>query len=311
MSWRSLGSSLSSKSSATAQQLPSRAVERHRRWSVLTDAEKDRVHTIAIAIKQSGLIMDRTHRLRTYKSVFVGTEVVTWMVSKQLAADRAEACELGQMLVAGNFVHHVSDKHEFQDQPYFYRFRFDEKTAEGPSVMNLLADTIMEGWLTIKKHRPSMRAKRMYCLLTTHGASHILYQFASDVATKVSGHIKFEQTRATIRHVGNPTAGKYSFQLSVTDANGDTVLLTATAPTWTQLERWIEMFVQIGATYLEDQHPSAVFSSSIHLFTCYNIAHRPVCLDQFRNKVRTGFFGLFSFFYILLLHFFPSFLPFL
>lgn len=71
-------------------------------------------------------IKERPFRLKTYQQCFVGSEAVDWMVS-YLDVSREEAVQIGQRLINENWIHHVVDDQEFQDEYFFYRFRWDEQ----------------------------------------------------------------------------------------------------------------------------------------------------------------------------------------
>ena len=78
---------------------------------------------------QSGVdIQDRRFGLRIYRSCFVGSEAVNWLVQNQMAS-REEAIRLGQLLVEQCIIHHVTDEHDFKDEYLFYRFFEDESQA--------------------------------------------------------------------------------------------------------------------------------------------------------------------------------------
>ncbi|MGF1523840.1 MAG: hypothetical protein ACFBSF_16100 [Leptolyngbyaceae cyanobacterium] len=71
-------------------------------------------------------IKDRQFRLKTYRQCFVGGEATDWLVS-HLKIAREEAVQIGQRLIKENWIHHVVDEQTFQDEYFFYRFRWDEQ----------------------------------------------------------------------------------------------------------------------------------------------------------------------------------------
>lgn len=71
-------------------------------------------------------IKERQFRLKAYPQCFVGKETVDWLVS-YLKISRLEAVAIGQRLIDENWIHHVVDEQPFQDDYYFYRFRWDEQ----------------------------------------------------------------------------------------------------------------------------------------------------------------------------------------
>ncbi len=71
-------------------------------------------------------IKNRRYNLRVYPNCFIGTEAVEWMISNlNLSTD--QAVQLGQRLIDEKFIHHVLDRHNFQNEYLFYRFYWDEK----------------------------------------------------------------------------------------------------------------------------------------------------------------------------------------
>ncbi len=71
------------------------------------------------------IIKDRRYKLKTYPKCFVGSEAVTWMKGN-LNLSVQQAVELGQRLIDENWIHHVVDEHDFQNEFFFYRFYWDE-----------------------------------------------------------------------------------------------------------------------------------------------------------------------------------------
>ncbi|MEM1426415.1 MAG: hypothetical protein AAGF75_07685, partial [Cyanobacteria bacterium P01_H01_bin.130] len=70
-------------------------------------------------------IRDRSFGFRTFRRCFTGTAAVRWIMRHERAT-REEAVRLGQQLLAQGVIHHVLDEHNFEDAPYFYRFRTDD-----------------------------------------------------------------------------------------------------------------------------------------------------------------------------------------
>jgi len=82
-------------------------------------------------------IKDRSYHLKNYKSCFIASELVEWLISSGEATDKKQAVELGQLLVNTDYIHHVVDEHNFEDSYLFFRFRQDEPPGyvlQGPSV---------------------------------------------------------------------------------------------------------------------------------------------------------------------------------
>ncbi|CAG0905912.1 unnamed protein product, partial [Darwinula stevensoni] len=68
------------------------------------------------------IVRDRRFRQREYTSVFLGNELVDWLVIVGLAPDRSQAVKYGRMLVRGRVIRHIESLHHFHDQPYHYEF---------------------------------------------------------------------------------------------------------------------------------------------------------------------------------------------
>ncbi len=78
---------------------------------------------IAAMMKKNGLsIQDRRYHLRTYKTCFVGSECVDWMIKNTTSTTREEAVKVVQQLIDDGVIAHVVDRKEFLDGYYFYRF---------------------------------------------------------------------------------------------------------------------------------------------------------------------------------------------
>lgn len=60
-----------------------------------------------------------------YRSCFVGSEAVTWMIKSELAANVAEAEALGDLLIDHGVFFHVTRGHMFENRMLFYRFMED------------------------------------------------------------------------------------------------------------------------------------------------------------------------------------------
>lgn len=69
------------------------------------------------------LVRDKRRRLKTYRRVFLGTELINWLILVGLAHDRLEALRYGRHLVDGRLIRHIKSEYHFHDQPYFYTFQ--------------------------------------------------------------------------------------------------------------------------------------------------------------------------------------------
>ncbi|MEL6222794.1 MAG: pleckstrin/ G-protein interacting- domain protein [Cyanobacteria bacterium J06627_8] len=70
-------------------------------------------------------IEDRTYNLTTYARCFVGTDVVLWLM-QTLHISEEDAIRIGKRLVDDQWIHHVTNEHDFENAYLFYRFRWDD-----------------------------------------------------------------------------------------------------------------------------------------------------------------------------------------
>mmetsp|Transcript_6884 Transcript_6884/g.11138 ORF Transcript_6884/g.11138 Transcript_6884/m.11138 type:complete len:623 (+) Transcript_6884:201-2069(+) len=66
---------------------------------------------------------DRTYHLQTFKSCFVGTDAVDFLIKEGVVESREDAVELCQQMLEQGLLQHVTQDHQFQDDKLFYRFR--------------------------------------------------------------------------------------------------------------------------------------------------------------------------------------------
>ncbi|KAH7027060.1 hypothetical protein BKA57DRAFT_401673, partial [Linnemannia elongata] len=85
-----------------------------------------KIQVIATAIQNplTGIkLQDRRWHLRVYNSVFLGNEVVDWLIHHFVDIDtREEATEFGKKLFDKGLFIHCLGKHHFMDGHYFYQF---------------------------------------------------------------------------------------------------------------------------------------------------------------------------------------------
>jgi pyruvate/2-oxoglutarate dehydrogenase complex dihydrolipoamide dehydrogenase (E3) component len=65
---------------------------------------------------------DRKHLIFTFKSCFVGSEAVDWLVATRRAGSREDAVRIGQAMVENGVFEHVRRDHPFRDANLFYEF---------------------------------------------------------------------------------------------------------------------------------------------------------------------------------------------
>ncbi|NOR25828.1 MAG: FAD-containing oxidoreductase [Desulforhopalus sp.] len=63
---------------------------------------------------------------KTYVNCFVGSEAVSKMIEKGLAADEDDAVRIGNVMLSSGIFHHVQRAHAFKNGHLFYRFATDE-----------------------------------------------------------------------------------------------------------------------------------------------------------------------------------------
>jgi len=71
-------------------------------------------------------IKDRYYRRNLYPACFIGAEAVEWLMQKQNCTWEV-AIALGELLIARQILHHVTDQQPFRDDYLFYRFYADEQ----------------------------------------------------------------------------------------------------------------------------------------------------------------------------------------
>ena len=76
-------------------------------------------------------IKTRRHKLMLFQRCFLGNEAVDWMVN-QVKVSREDAVTLGQKMLDKGIFQHVTNEHQFKDEPLFYRFNEDQ----GKSIWN-------------------------------------------------------------------------------------------------------------------------------------------------------------------------------
>lgn len=76
-------------------------------------------------------IKTRRYKLMLFQRCFLGTEAVDWIVN-QVKISREDAIALGQKMLDKGIFQHVTNEHQFKDEPLFYRFNEDE----GKSIWN-------------------------------------------------------------------------------------------------------------------------------------------------------------------------------
>jgi pyruvate/2-oxoglutarate dehydrogenase complex dihydrolipoamide dehydrogenase (E3) component len=67
-------------------------------------------------------IKDRTYHLKNYKTCFLGTDAVEWMLKEDVAKTADDAVLVGQQMMDDKLFYHVTRDAEFENSKKFYRF---------------------------------------------------------------------------------------------------------------------------------------------------------------------------------------------
>ena len=77
-------------------------------------------------------VRDRRYRMRTYKSCFLGSAAVAWLVDAGHAETVSGAISLGNRMIRDGLFRHVAGEHLLEDAKLFYRFEVDERAKRSP-----------------------------------------------------------------------------------------------------------------------------------------------------------------------------------
>lgn len=70
------------------------------------------------------IVKDLRFHHKFYRSVFKGSDLIDWLIKKNLADTRAKGEEIGKKLVEGQIISHVTHKRHFYDGYHLYKFSF-------------------------------------------------------------------------------------------------------------------------------------------------------------------------------------------
>jgi hypothetical protein len=95
------------------------------------------------------IIRDQTHHMKTYASVFQGSDLIDFLldegdVDSRNEDARDEGRSIGAALLNAEFIEHVFNEHEFEDKALFYRFRTDKVLQALPTAASDDAATNVE-----------------------------------------------------------------------------------------------------------------------------------------------------------------------
>eukprot|EP00051_Salpingoeca_urceolata_P009769 m.118694 g.118694 ORF g.118694 m.118694 type:complete len:672 (-) comp16438_c0_seq4:737-2752(-) len=115
---------LSSPPSASNRRRPGTAA------ALAMDRRGQDILQIAQRMHEEVSVKDRTHRLRTYKRVFVAKHAVAWLLSSGFAASTHEAVTIGDRLLQAGLIHHCVDPDQpFENSHLFFRWLDDAQPS--------------------------------------------------------------------------------------------------------------------------------------------------------------------------------------
>jgi predicted ATPase len=92
----------------------------------VSEIPRKELFSIADQLRRGVRVKSRIYRLKTYKTCFVASEAVTFMVKQNIASSREEAIDLGRRLARElHLWYHVTNDHQFSDSYLFFRFSSD------------------------------------------------------------------------------------------------------------------------------------------------------------------------------------------
>eukprot|EP00040_Diaphanoeca_grandis_P022878 m.123646 g.123646 ORF g.123646 m.123646 type:complete len:697 (+) comp29004_c0_seq4:278-2368(+) len=268
----------------------SRLLDSVKKWEALGIEKRSRILQVAAALKQSGIIKETfKRRFRKHHLVFSGSDAMEWMTKCQNLS-QSDAVQTCQLMIFGNLIRNLSDEVVFKPSKVaLYRFISDEHAQRGPSLSKIASKDIpAQGYLELKvcvRSSHTLRASKWrYCVLTKQAVKYVLYYYATDIASKPQGFIKFEsKLMFTIKHdLKNNTP---SFKVTTASIDGNQLEMTARATSFANLEEWIRYFVIAGATYIENITPRIAAMKNIYSFSERNIHNKPISFDKYRGQV--------------------------
>jgi hypothetical protein len=94
----------------------------------------DQLRTLAIEMRKSVVVKDRTYHFRTYRNCWLGCDGVAWL-TKALGSER-EAVVVGDMMINVGLFKHVVGDHMLKKEDLFYRFQCDDDELEQNPTTN-------------------------------------------------------------------------------------------------------------------------------------------------------------------------------
>eukprot|EP00049_Salpingoeca_infusionum_P014893 m.285211 g.285211 ORF g.285211 m.285211 type:complete len:1309 (+) comp15771_c0_seq1:556-4482(+) len=260
-----------------------------KRWLQYPTEVKGHITDLAYLLSLSALSTDKRHNIvGTRKQVMSGQDIVDWLVVNKYAHSRAQAVDVGQLLVIASFLHAVPSEGDFLDSSsFYYRLYSRDSLKAGPSVRQLYKGIVLQaGWLTIKT---SALAKKRFCLLVKEGMQVILYFFKHELSTTPAEFIRsFKKTGFMVRYAQSKrrrSATQYGFILTSTAPNSKQVAVHCHSKYRLLVQGWVDALVRSGAKYTEPAHFDVAQIPNIYGFTVFDRSNKPICFDSFRDKV--------------------------
>jgi len=235
---------------------------------------KAEVLEIIEKMRKLKLVKDRTYLLKKYPKCFVGSEAVTFFLTTHYCNTIPQAIALGQEMMDGDYIHHVTDEHTFKNEYLFYRFRDDEDYV-GPSVAKLL----MDGNVTVSSEldmKGLVLWKERFALLEANEKK--IYVYHSNLSSASSAIIDLKHGLLETAEC-ECKSGSFCFTLS--DGKQKWVLCAFNSKT--QLA-WLEALSKIGIPFREEDFEPTK-ETSIFDFSANDINGNLISLDQYRGKV--------------------------
>lgn len=100
------------------------------------------VEDIASKAMEGVQICDRTYMLRKYENVFIGSELVKYLVAADIAYNAEDAVRIGQVLMDHQVFTHVTKDHPFMNKRLFYRFKAHQEEHHGSVLKDELGNAL-------------------------------------------------------------------------------------------------------------------------------------------------------------------------
>jgi len=190
------------------------------------------------------LIKNRRYFLKSYPNVFVGSEMVKFLIEKGEAKDEKEAIDIGNKLIDFDYMHHVNDEQTFKNDNIYYRFRDDEednKEYRDLSVAKIRQNCEVgkEGYALVKGFQ---FWSQRYLVLRNDVGKLFLYDTEASVKPRKVLLID-SKFSCSVNEVTDCKKGYYCFNIIGVNES----LLICTKKSVDQ-EQWIEALVACGAT---------------------------------------------------------------